>query len=458
MYRALYLIYKEVLLLSRDWHGLLLLFLMPALFLTLMSLALQEAHEFGGKRTLQVAVIDLDESDASQRLLERLQQELTLFDLTPVEVHDRQSDHSGGPDQSGHGPHDPHGPGQANSSDNGSGSGHNNGNEATAAQTDAAAQAAAWVSGHSAALNSDNRQNFSLALIIPAEFERALTGKTATAQPLALQLHYAAELPAQIRELFALGLEGALNQAILAASLERLMPSWGGGSRADRLLIDHPLHVALQHPSGDQAPNAVQQSTPAWLVFGMFFIVAPLAASLIVERNQGALCRLRQIGFPNSWLLLSRLPVYYAVNMLQLAFMLAVGRYLVPGLGGEALTLGGPLNALWLIATATSIAAIGFALLVASLSRTHIQATLMGGAFVLIMAAWGGILVPKAVMPLTMQDLTLLSPLAWGLEGFLDVMLRHQGGTAALPEVAKLFGFGTACALLASLIEQRNHP
>ena len=57
--------------------------------------------------------------------------------------------------------------------------------------------------------------------------------------------------------------------------------------------------------------------------------------------------------------------------------------------------------------------AVGLALLVAASVRTTMQATIAGGAISLILAALGGIMVPKLVMPPAMQHLTLVSPMAW---------------------------------------------
>ena len=45
-----------------------------------------------------------------------------------------------------------------------------------------------------------------------------------------------------------------------------------------------------------RAMTAVQQSVPAWLIFGMFFVVIPIAGVLIQERNDGTLTRLATFG------------------------------------------------------------------------------------------------------------------------------------------------------------------
>jgi ABC-2 type transport system permease protein len=74
----------------------------------------------------------------------------------------------------------------------------------------------------------------------------------------------------------------------------------------------------------------------------------------------------------------------------------------------------------------------------------------------MIMAALGGIFVPKVVMPPLMQELATLSPLAWGLDGFLDVFVRGGGVRDVLPESLGLLGFSLVCHVLAVLRYQNR--
>jgi ABC-2 type transport system permease protein len=64
-------------------------------------------------------------------------------------------------------------------------------------------------------------------------------------------------------------------------------------------------------------------------------------------------------------------------------------------------------------------------------------------------------MVPKFVMPATMQDITVVSPMSWGLEGFLDVFLRNQSWLAVLPESLALLGFGAVCLAGATVLFKR---
>ena len=90
--------------------------------------------------------------------------------------------------------------------------------------------------------------------------------------------------------------------------------------------------------SGRKMP-AVQQSVPAWLIFGMFFVVIPLAGVLIQERNDGTLARIATFGASPLTILGGKLAAFMALNWVQLLLMLLVGRWLVPLLGGDTLYL-----------------------------------------------------------------------------------------------------------------------
>ncbi|HBB17283.1 MAG TPA: ABC transporter permease, partial [Syntrophus sp. (in: bacteria)] len=132
------------------------------------------------------------------------------------------------------------------------------------------------------------------------------------------------------------------------------------------------------------------------------------------------------------------------------------GTYVVPFFGGTALTLGDSLGGLILIAASVSFCAISLALLIASIARTTEQATTIGGVLNIIFGALGGIMVPTFVMPGFMQDLAILSPMSWGLEGFLDIFLRNGSASDVLPESLSLFIFGGVMLTLTVILLQRQ--
>lgn len=203
-------------------------------------------------------------------------------------------------------------------------------------------------------------------------------------------------------------------------------------------------------------PSAVQQNVPAWLVFGMFFVIASLSSLVVAERSSGTLARLQSLGVPRGVLLASKALPYLGVNALQAALMLAVGVWLMPLIGGDALSLAGiHWGALLIALAAIGLAAVSMALALACAVRTHAQAAAIGPIANVLMAAIGGIMVPKFVMPAAMQKLAELSPMNWGLEALLNVLLRGGDVASTLPHVLRLGGFAVLMFVIALLLFQR---
>lgn len=381
---------KELLALSRDLHGLAALFLMPMLFIVVMSLALQNVYD-PPVASLRYAVQDDEGSELSEALTDAWVKK--------------------------------HGTPQATGSD--------------------------W----RAALQNGR---IDYALVIEKGFRAELLAARPKGEPQ-VRLRLLAEpsidagaFAATRAELLVLATE-LRSQALLA-----LMQGRPSGPDASAALPAERL-LAAERVSAGPRPSSVQQSVPAWLVFGMFFVVASIAGLFVEERQCGALARLGTLGVSTRMLMASKALPYLGINALQGALMLAVGVWVVPALGGQALSLAGVRwDALLLVLAAVSLAAIGLALALASVLRTHAQAMAVGPIVNIVFAAVGGVMVPKFVMPGFMQRIAELSPMNWGLEGMLAVLLRGGAIADVLPAVAKLGAFALVTFTAAALLLRRR--
>ncbi len=216
--------------------------------------------------------------------------------------------------------------------------------------------------------------------------------------------------------------------------------------------------VGIERSNAPQlTPTSVQQNVPAWLVFGMFFVMSAIAGLWLIERENGVMARLRSFGVPVYLVLLSKIVPYLGVNAVQAVLMLSVGVWLMPLLGADALQLEGiHWPAMLLVLASISAAAVGLALLVACLVRTQAQAGAVVPILNVLMAAIGGIMVPKFVMPAFMQRLADFSPMNWGLEGLLTVVLRAGDSAAVMPYVIRLVGFACLMFILTMLLLKRR--
>lgn len=258
--------------------------------------------------------------------------------------------------------------------------------------------------------------------------------------------------PAQFDRLSRQRLHGAVTIALAQTRLRAYLQDSGaleeGLSAAEQLeLVQQRTESRIDEQQrlasgdlGNQA-NATQMSVPAWLIFGMFFVVLPMAGSFQREQQSGALLRFRCLGLGLSTLALSKMLPYLAVNLLQFVLLLSIGMHGLPLLGLPALELNGSLAAYAALAASIALATSCLGLLLAALARSSEQALLLGGGINIILAAIGGIMVPKSVMPEAMRQLADVSPMSWALDAFLTLLVGHGSLNDVAPWCGRLLLF-----------------
>ena len=428
---------KELLLLSRDRGGLALLFLMPMVLVLVVSLVQDNVLKLTGEGSIRVLLVDRDGGESARRLVDGLK-------------------------------------------------------ESGAVQL---VQAAGDAEGEAEARRRVAAGDFPFALVIPAglgeELERraeALARRAFAANespeddgnPLELAVYFDPAVQGAFRATLinalqraALSLEVAEKGRQLGEVLPRQVAEQVGKALGPyRNLPGAPAPPAVTFAWQDREllavraeiaagkiiaqPDSVQQNVPAWTLFGMFFIVVPLSGALLRERQEGTLQRLLSLPVSGLPLLGGKLAAYVLVGCAQALVMLLVGRLLLPRFGTPTLQFGGDLPALILLILACALAATGYGMLIGTLVRSYEQAAMLGPVSIVLAAALGGIMVPVYAMPPAMQSLSILSPLAWGLEGFIELFVRHGDLARIAPQLASLLLFATACLGLAWLVFARR--
>ncbi len=207
----------------------------------------------------------------------------------------------------------------------------------------------------------------------------------------------------------------------------------------------NPLLEVREKPAYENAfektPTSVQQNVPAWALFGIFFIVVPMAGGLIKERHDKTLSRLLTMPVSYITLISGKVIAYVFVCLIQFGLILVIGKFLLPLLGSPMLEIGSDPMALIIITLSAILAATGYGVLLGTVARTYEQASMFGPISIVIAAALGGIMVPVYAMPKIMQKISAFSPLEWGLDAFLDIFVRGGNIKTVLFDVFLLLSF-----------------
>ncbi len=105
------------------------------------------------------------------------------------------------------------------------------------------------------------------------------------------------------------------------------------------------------------------------------------------------------------------------------------------------LEMGTEPAAILFVVIAAALAASGYGVMLGSIAGTYEQASMFGAVSVVIAAALGGIMVPVYVMPKNMQQISNISPRAWGLNALTDIFVRQGNIKSVLKEIIYLLSF-----------------
>jgi ABC-2 type transport system permease protein len=244
--------------------------------------------------------------------------------------------------------------------------------------------------------------------------------------------------------------ETQVAQARIAASLESAFAQLPAEARSvsDQIAIemDGSSVVTLEQVAPAEMkievfPDTYQQNVPGYTLLGVFFIVGAMTSSILQEKREGTFRRLLVAPLPKPILLAGKILPYYLVNLVQVAIMFGVAHLLF------GMAFGDPV-ALAAVSLAMAAAATSLGIMVAALGKTDTQVGGITSLLTLTMSALGGCLMPASIMPDFLQTLSRFTPHAWAMQGFQDVLVRGYGLAGILPEAGVLLGFAAVFFLI----------
>jgi ABC-type multidrug transport system permease subunit len=239
------------------------------------------------------------------------------------------------------------------------------------------------------------------------------------------------------------------------SALERLYPrynlkgkTWAKLTKSDpRSNQGQATTVYSEEGTGliNRGAQRYQILVPSYTVMFAFFLVLTVGWLFVAERRQGTLKRLRAAPLSKTQLLLGKLVPCFLLSLLQGFLLLAAGKVVF------GMSWGTRPGMLAVVVVATSLAAMGLALLVAALARTETQVAVYGTLLVLVLAGVSGCLMgDREMMPPTMQEVSLFTPHAWALTAYRQLLTVPDPNMELVGEsCAVLAGFGSAFVVLA---------
>jgi len=299
-----------------------------------------------------------------------------------------------------------------------------------------------------ASINEQVAQVSLLRVILPWMIGRAFEklGQPSFMSMLAEEVPGGKFLPREIKASLGSGVQGALKRLFPKydltgktwAALTKSAPKTEGGAEAT---------VYHEDGLGPLKRGAIryQLLVPSYTVMFAFFLVLTVGWLFVSERRQGTLKRLRAAPLTRSQILLGKLLPCFVLSLCQALFLLGAGK-LVFGMkwGPEQWPPAQQVLFLLPVVLASSWAAMGLALLIASLARTETQVAIYGTLLVLVLAGISGCLMPSELMPELMREISLTTPQGWALDAYKQLLLNPSPDLSRVGEACLvLLGFGS---------------
>ena len=196
-------------------------------------------------------------------------------------------------------------------------------------------------------------------------------------------------------------------------------------------------------------PTPLQQNVPAYAIFAMFFIAIPMSVGFLKEKKDGTLQRLFTYPVNTNLVIVGKIVPYYIINVFQFILMMLVGVYVMSHIISFSFNLGEHRWHMVPVTIVVAAATTGYGVLVAAFAKTTEQASTLAATGAVLMAVFGGIMMPHVLMPLMMKKLAMISPMYWAHQAYLDIFLRDASFGVILPRLIILTVFAGICFYIA---------
>lgn len=214
-------------------------------------------------------------------------------------------------------------------------------------------------------------------------------------------------------------------------------------------LITFNSEVAAAEEEEDEGFNIFAFVLPGSLLIGLLFISEFVLRDIIREKNTGTLSRLFAAPLEVEHVISSKILATFTVTGISCILLIIIGRL------GFGINLGKPLP-LIVQFIGTILMCTGVISLLYGFIRSERAADAVLSVAIIVMALFGGSMVPYEQMGSTLQKFGRFSPVYWAVDGFKKVFVYEAGLSEILLHIIVLYSLGVVTIVLGALLLRRK--
>ncbi len=274
------------------------------------------------------------------------------------------------------------------------------------------------------------------AIVIPEGFTDSLAGEPL---PIRVLVDPGRELASDIARSIAVQLASSIDTTrIVVGSAVATDTSLAATPGVDALAVDAgalPPPVVLGDSAFGDGFDPITYFAPSMAILFAFLTLGAGARTLIVERREGTLARIRAAPVTDRAVLTGVTASVVALGLLSFAVVWLVTSLVFGADWGEPLPVAA-------VIVATVLAVAGISTLVTGLARTEAQADGASSVLAFGFALIGGGFLSPGDLPDVLARIALITPNRWALDAFAELGAGASGLSAVSTQVAVLLAIG----------------
>ena len=293
MYKFLMSVYKEMLLLKRDFGGLVILFVMPLVLIITITLIQDSTFKSVTESRIPILLVDNDNGYISKTVKENLNESGSFEIVTKI-----------------------------------------NGNTVT----EATAKEAVFKGKYQLAIVIPEKLSADLQLKVNQNVEKIVsqfgledTTSVSKKEPVVKSKEVKLYFDPATQLTFKNAVKSAIDKMISQIETKSIYSTFQDQlGEGDEPIFEQESFITFKEivpkvNDKEILPNSVQHNVPAWALFAIFFIVVPLSINIVKEKGQGTQIRLITNPVPYAVIIAGKTATYLMICMIQFFLMVAVG-------------------------------------------------------------------------------------------------------------------------------------
>ena len=297
-----------------------------------------------------------------------------------------------------------------------------------------------------AATTAVARGEAATAVVLPREMDPALRSGRTVDVPVLADRSNTTQQAAAAAVGSVVAKEGARVQAAYFASSQALGTYEQNLSRASGLqqtTAHSGVLTRVVDSSSQTLPQGFSYSAPTMLVLFVFLNALASGAVIIETRRLGLYERMAVAPIRRSTIIAGETLAYFTVALTQAALIVLVGAVVF------GVSWGDPAGAAALVLVWALVGA-GAGVLSGTLFRTPEQASAIGPPVGIALAMLGGCMWPLSIVSAFMRQLGHITPQAWAVDAWTDLLSRGGSFSSIAPKLAVLAAFAAGLLILSS--------